>query len=124
MIRSRTLYLAARDLDIAQDPTDMSDVDRPGGEEAEMVLHVRGDDNITFRYLEGHVDERSPFKVWSDLSRGLQHATGNLQERFDLNISHQDDVSFFIEDGDCHNPVEFFYLPYDPDSGFIQDHLL
>ena len=51
---------------------------------------------------------------------GGQHGSGNFQERFDLDIPHQQDVLFIIEDGDGNNPVEFLDLPDNLDILFIR----
>ena len=88
-----------------------------------MVLMVGCDDHVPFRDLECHVDKRSPVEMRGDLVGGCEHGPGNLQERFDLDISHEQDVPVIIEDGDGNNTIEFldladnFYIRIFEDSG-------
>ena len=103
-------------LEIPQDAPDMPDVDGAGGEETEVVLIIRCNNDIALRDLERHVDKRSPVEVRGDLLSCCQHVTGDPEQRLDLHISHQDDVAFFVEDRDGNYPVEFFYLADDPDQ--------
>ncbi len=117
------LILVAADLEIAKDAADMTDIDCAGGKKAEVEFGIGCNDDITFRNLERHMDKRSPsFDMRRDLPGRCQHVSGDLEERLDLYIPHQDDVAFFIKDRYGDNAVEFFDLPDNPDCLFIQNN--
>src|SRR5512138_1342292 len=107
-----------------ENPPDLPDIDRIRGEDADMASLVWGNDNVSFRELERHMDERSPVQARRDPAGCFCHQTGNPEERPEFHVARIQERLAFMEHADSHNSLHSLYPVQQPHIRIFPCHRL